>query len=98
MHMPDQYRAAFQRHRIAAECAAALFTSYCAARMSRVPGMDTVIRLAWRIECGRSVEEAAAHEYLYRWNLAIKTPDQVIGAGTRNNASSVFGAPHPIGL
>jgi hypothetical protein len=50
----------------------------------RVPGMDTLTRLAWRIRCGRTPEEAAVREYVYRWNLANRSP--------------VFGAPHIIGM
>ena len=50
----------------------------------RVPGMDTVLRLAVRIDCGRSPEEAAAREYLYRWDLALRSP--------------LFGVPHTIGM
>ena len=42
--------------------------------MPRVPGMDTVIRLAVRIDQGRTIDEAAAREYLYRWNLALISP------------------------
>lgn len=37
----------------------------------RVPGMSTDIRLAWRMECGRTLKEAVAREYIYRWNLAL---------------------------
>lgn len=36
----------------------------------RIPGVDTKMRLAVSIWCGRTVEEAAAREYVYRWNLA----------------------------
>ena len=42
--------------------------------MPRVPGMDIVIRLAVRIDQGRTIAEAAAREYLYRWNLALISP------------------------
>ena len=62
----------------------ALFRSWVDPGLGRVPGCDTVVRLAHRISCGRSVEEAATREYLYRWSLALK--------------SRVFGAPHVIGL
>lgn len=50
----------------------------------RVPGMDTALRLAHRLAFGRSVEEAAAREYVYRWNLALRSP--------------IFGVPHTIGM
>lgn len=55
----------------------------------RMPGMDTVIRLAVRIEAGRSVEEAAAREYIYRWRLTLR-PDPDL-------SPSFFGAPHLLG-
>lgn len=50
----------------------------------RVPGIATVLRLAVRIDCGRSPEEAAAREYLYRWELALRSP--------------IFGVPHTLGM
>ena len=79
------YLKAYNQHREAAESAYATFVDHCQRRAPiRVPGMDTVIRLAWRIECGRSIEEAAAREYLYRWSLALNSP--------------VFGVPHTLGM
>ncbi|RWO06329.1 MAG: hypothetical protein EOS07_22080 [Mesorhizobium sp.] len=54
-------------------------------RPIRVPGMDTVCRLAVRLHTkGYSVQEAAAREYVYRWHLALQ--------------SRVFGVPHTIGM
>jgi hypothetical protein len=50
----------------------------------RVPGMDTLYRLALRRFYGRTVEEAAAREYVYRWFLALRSP--------------VFGVPHTLGM
>jgi hypothetical protein len=50
----------------------------------RVPGICTVLRLAVRVDCGRTPEEAAAREYLYRWELALRSP--------------IFGVPPPPGL
>jgi hypothetical protein len=49
-----------------------------------VPGICTVLRLAVRVDCGRTPEEAAAREYLYRWELALQSP--------------IFGVPHTIGM
>ena len=94
---------AYLKHRGAAEAAFHLYRSYCGGNVpARVPGMDTVFRLAVRIDCGKTIEQAAAREYLYRWHLAIKEPDQC-GLGAcddvaRNPCVSVFGAPHTIGL
>lgn len=80
----NAYMRAYEKHKLAAESALALFKSYCGDTLpARVPGMDMVIRLAWRIECGRTIESAAAAEYNYRWNLALQ--------------SRVFGVPHALG-
>jgi hypothetical protein len=95
----NQHLAAYERHRNEANAAFSLYVDHCQGiAPPRVAGMDTIIRLAWRIHCGRTVEQAAAGEYLYRWRLAIKAPDQCIGAMTRNPCVSIFGTPHTIGL
>lgn len=98
----NRYAKAYQTHKAAAHAAWLIYVDYCEGNPPpRVPGMDTVIRLAWRIECGRSVVEAAAKEYVYRWHLAIKAPDQCdAGADTAliNPCASIFGAPHTIGM
>lgn len=91
--------AAYGTHRDAAHEAFAIYKSYCDGfPPARVPGCDTVIRLAHRISLGRTPEEAAAREYIYRWHLAIKAPDQCIGHSVRNPCCSIFGTPHTIGL
>lgn len=60
-----------------------------------------------RHRSGATIEQAAAREYVYRWHLAIKAPDQCGATGLRHaNARRgdryacvpVFGAPHPIGM
>ena len=91
----NPYLAAYERHNAAA-CVALQQFQAMAPRSRRVPGMDTVIRLAWRIECGRSVEEAAAREYLYRWRLAL----DALG-NSRPGRANVFAdhyAPHLLGI
>jgi len=85
-----RYIEAHNKHRDAAQAAYDLFIKHCGRRMPRVPGMDTVIRLAWRIECGRSIEEAAGREYLYRWHIVFNSSSQ--------NADRVFGVPHTLGM
>lgn len=91
--------AAYEQHRDAAREAFKVYASYCNGRApARVPGMDTVIRLAVRIAQGKSIKEAAAREYIYRWHLAIKAPDQCIGTRMVNPCVSIFGAPHTIGM
>lgn len=77
-------RKAWAAHKADALVAYDIFVGHCGSAPIRVPGMDTALRLAIRIECGRSVEEAAAREYVYRWHLALR--------------SRVFGIPHAIGL
>lgn len=80
----NAYLAAFERHKPAARTAMRAFSNMTGNQLPRVPGMDTIIRLAWRIECGRTIEEASAREYVYRWSLALNSP--------------VFGVPHALGL
>lgn len=73
-----------------AELALQIFRGQCEGRaLPRVPGMDTVLRLAVRLEHGKSIEEAAAREYVYRWHLAL-TPSP------RN--AEIFGVPHTLGM
>ena len=83
--MVRQWAAAYGRHRVAAEEAETLLDSWTRERLPRVPGVSTVIRLAWRIECGRSVEEAAGREYLYRWHLDLQS-------------RACFGVPYTLGV
>lgn len=83
--MIQQARRSMVEHGDAASVAYNLFVHHCeGVPPCRVPGMDTVIRLAIRIDCGRDVEGAAAHEYIYRWKLALQS---VVA----------FGSPHLLG-
>lgn len=75
---------AYAAHRPAAEATERLFHALCGSRPTRVPGMCAVIRLAVRLDRGASPERAAALEYLYRWNLALRWPG--------------FGVPHTMGM
>jgi hypothetical protein len=84
MSVVTDLREAWPIHEAGARKAYALFIEHCGAAPCRVPGMDTVYRLALRLHYGRTVEEAAAREYLYRWNLALRSP--------------VFGVPHTLGV
>lgn len=96
----ETLRAAWPLHKADAATAFDLFSSYCSDGMRRrVPGIGTTERLAVRLYAGKSIEEAAAAEYLYRWHLAIKAPDQCMlpHNSTRNPVCSVFGTPHTIG-
>jgi hypothetical protein len=82
--LPEIVREAHLLHAAEAQEAYELFATYCAGPMPRVPGMATTLRLAVRIQQGRTIGEAAAREYLYRWHLALDWDG--------------FGVPHPIGL
>ena len=73
---------AYDTHRARAHEALAILRSY--GDFPRVAGADTAIRLAVRIDAGRTPAEAAAREYCYRWKLALRSP--------------TFGVPHAIGL
>lgn len=76
----NQYVAAYRQHRDAAHAALARFRALCDYPVPAVAGMPTPVRLAWRIECGRTVEEAAYREWLYRLNLSIDGRHRVFGA------------------
>lgn len=74
-----------------------LYQSWLLCKSVRVPGMDTCSRLAIRIHVySRTIEEAAAREYLYRWNLTI---DQMNNQGTAGRAGPFQDhyAPHLLG-
>jgi hypothetical protein len=85
-----------------------LFKSYCGGVvMANVPGRNTYTMLALRLLNGQNVEGAASDEYLYRWHLAIKTPDQCNATGPVSHdwrdkrpraCVSIFGVPHTIGM
>ena len=96
----NEFIRVYNAHSADADRAFALFASYwtSSAKPARVPGMDTVVRMAWRLAHGKTIEEAAAREYVYRWHLAVKPFDQIDRASTVNPACSIFGAPHPIGM
>jgi hypothetical protein len=101
-------RDAWERHNGEACEAFVIYRGYCGGNApARVPGMDTAMRLAMRIARGKTPVEAAADEYLYRWRLAIKTPDQCDATGSvsrdprdRNPRAcvSIFGIPHTVGM
>lgn len=96
----DRFEQAYAKHKDAAAESYKLFASMCEHKQYRIPGMSTVIRLAWRIECGHTVESAAAREYCYRWHLAVRAGDQVTCGsasvnerGEPNDAASAWGDP-----
>lgn len=77
-----------------------LFRSYCSQPQPRIPGCDTVIRVAIRIHCGMTVEEAAAREYCYRWHLCL---NRIINhlesrsSAVMIHAHMCYPAPHQMG-
>ncbi|MBA4751934.1 MAG: hypothetical protein H2055_06880 [Sphingopyxis sp.] len=77
------------------------FRGYCSRPLPRVPGCDTVIRMAVRIQGGSSVDVAAAWEYSYRWRLFLDA--WINHTETRSRSRFDHGpvihpAPHPLGL
>lgn len=108
MSINDDALAAYETHKDAALDAFMIYRGYCEGREPpRVSGMSTSVRLAYRISLGRTVEEAAAREYAYRWFLAIKAPDQCNATGKRSYEPrdrnpraciSIFGTPHTLGM
>lgn len=94
MGILQEAAAAFKAHSSEARAAFGVYREYCGGKAPpRVPGMDTYDRLALRIAHGRTIEESAAREYLYRWNLAVKAFDQC-----ERSAVSIFGTPHTLGM
>ena len=82
--LPAVMRRAWAKHALAAGESYQAFVALCGDAPCRVPGMDTVLRLAVRLDNGHDIESAAAREYLYRWNLALRW--------------SGFGVPHTLGM
>lgn len=78
----QQWRRSIVEYKSIVAEALRLYRTWWALPIIGVPGMDTFSRLAIRIDQGRTSEEAAAHEYIYRWKLALQSP--------------VFGAPHAL--
>lgn len=86
--------------RVGAETALRLFASYCLQPMHRIPGCDTAIRLAIRIHQGKSVEEAAAREYSYRWHLFLDAwinHTQTRSRSSFEHGPMIWQAPHLLG-
>ncbi|TAJ74140.1 MAG: hypothetical protein EPO45_17220 [Sphingobium sp.] len=86
--------------RVRAEAALRIFGSYCSQPMHRIPGCDTVIRLAIRIYQGKSIEEAAAREYSYRWHLFLDAWINHTETRSRSycdHGPVIWQAPHLVG-
>lgn len=88
--MANQFMRAYEALRIDAHATEATFEAYCGRKMRRVPGMCTVIRLAVRLQNGKSREQAAAAEYLYRWRLVLDAEPR--------SADALWGVPHALGM
>lgn len=65
-------RQALAENRTNADRAMELLETWFDEPVERVPGMPTLLRLAFRLSLGRTVEQAAAREYVYRWHLALQ--------------------------
>jgi hypothetical protein len=87
----ESIRDAWAAHEPEAREAYALFKSW-APRSGRIPGCDTALRLAYRIANRRTVEEAAAREFVYRWHLTV----DAMAAGSKWMADQY--APGTLGL
>lgn len=62
----------------------ALYRSWCVGPQVKRIGMGAEHAIAHRLSFGLTLDQAAAREYLYRWNIALQ--------------SKVFGAPHSLGF
>jgi len=95
--LPPRLQRAWLAHRGEAMDALGMFQGYAPNR-PRVPGMDTAVRLAVRIESGRTVEQAAAREYVYRWSLALDALECSARGNGRANPFAAHYAPHLLGM
>jgi hypothetical protein len=86
----------YKRNMDTAHRSLALFRAICP-NAPRVPGMDTAIRLAWRIEHGATEEEAAGREYVYRWHLTINWTNGLVDTAARGSPLASAYAPHLLG-
>ena len=94
--LPRYMAVAWETHGPAAEQSLDILKTY-APNLPRVPGCDTALRLAVRIENGRTPVEAAAKEYAYRWRLALDAFDASATRSRRNPFAGHY-APHALGL
>lgn len=83
MSMVQDWRKAMPIFGESAKAAYKTLRAWCDPWPGAAPGMDTVSRLALRMFYGKTAEQAVVGEYLYRWNLALRSP--------------VFGVPHCLG-
>lgn len=86
----DFLRQSFRDNREKIEEACDLFAAMLTDTVRKVPGADVATRMAERIGHGRTPQEAAAREYLYRWRLALDARPR--------NAAAIWGVPHTLGL
>ncbi len=96
-------RAAFAEPGIGAAATAALdlVQGYCTAPLPRIPGCDTRTRLGIRIHLGKTIEQAAAREYAYRWHLFLDAWINHTETRSRSRFAHgpvIYPAPHPLGL
>lgn len=84
MTFVEEIRTAVKMHGAEALEARKLLASWWRGPITQRIGMDSATALAHRIYHGKTIEEAAAREYLYRWSIALQSP--------------TFGVPHCLGL
>lgn len=65
---------------------------------SRVPGMDTELRLAVRAARGLAADQAAGREYLYRWQLFLAAMINYLESRSTARGYSIWPAPHLLGM
>jgi hypothetical protein len=82
--MLDRIQGTMTKRPAEVAAASALYRSWCVGPQVRRIGMGIEHAVAHRLSFGRTPEQAAAREYLYRWSIALN--------------SRVFGAPHALGM
>ena len=95
---PNHPLSAYERHRTRAVQAYQAFRDLCDFEPPRVPGMETPVRMAVRLDNGHTVETAAAREFAYRWGLALDAFASHARNGGRPNPFAALYAPSLLGM
>lgn len=95
----NRFLKAYEAHKDAALEAVAILKPWLTSPLIRIPGADTAIRMAVRIESGCTPEEAAGREYLYRWHLPLDQWRNHAEAKARSMpVTGAWPVPHAIGM
>jgi hypothetical protein len=104
----DALRYAYEDHDSAIREAAALYLAMRPHPMPYVHGSGVSTRMAHRLICGYTIEQAAAREYVYRWSLTLDAWANTVSAEIRDIrfdgrsrqrwTGGAFGVMHTLGM